>query len=444
MDDAAATPANHPDPVGEPGTPPDARPRHPRRRRLIRILGVTVGILLTLVVGSLIAIHTRPAKHWVLARVREYLASQQIDFQAESLDYNLFNLSVVLDRIVVRGHDLPDAPPFARIGHVEAKLSLGDLVRGSYIVEHGAVRDAEVHLLIDAQGRSNEPKLASSSNTSSSGPVDYLIQQFDLTNATVRYEDQRQQLDATLPIASISVTGERPTRLHHVRMNAGHGVVLLQGRKADIDRLEAALSFDPKVLTIERVDLAAAGSTVSLAATAIKFNDPQYDFSLSATLDLARLAALANVQEQVNGIVKADVNMRGPLTAITVRTKLQGDDLSVRTLKQLHLGAELNYDAGVRQAQLIRLDLNAPLGSVRADGVVSLDPRSGQSHLNADIHQLDALAVSQAFASPYGAATKVDGHVNAEWPTLDVARATGAAYLTLTPTCSVATRGKPC
>jgi outer membrane protein assembly factor BamA/autotransporter translocation and assembly factor TamB len=420
---------------------PQGRPPHARRRKFVRIAGVGLGILLTLFIGILIAIHTRPAKNYVLARMREYLGSQGIDFQADALDYNLFNLSVVLDRVVVRGHDLPDAPPFARIGHVEAKLSLGDLVRGSYIVQHGAIRDADVHLLIDEQGRSNQPVFASSSTSTSSKPIDYLIEQFALTNATVRYEDRRQQLDATLPIASISVTGERPTRTHHVQISAGGGSVLLQGRKADIERVVGALSFDPQTLTVERLELGAAGSTISLAATAIKFVDPQYDFSLSATLDLARLAALANLHDKIDGIVKADINLRGPLTAITVRTKLHGDDLSVRTLTHLALAAEANYDAGARQAQLIHLDLHAPLGSVQADGVIALDPRAGESHLNADIRGLDALAVSQALALPYGAASKVDGHVKAHWPVLEYTRAAGEAHLTLTRTHAGTTRG---
>jgi outer membrane protein assembly factor BamA/autotransporter translocation and assembly factor TamB len=422
-------------------TVPNDDRRRTRRRRLIRIFGVAVGVILTLFVAILIALHTPPAKRWVLDRVRSYLASQQIDFQAESLDYNLLNLSVSLDRIVVRGHDLPDAAPFARIGHVDVNLSLADLLRGSYIVQHAHIVDADLHLFIDEQGRSNLPHFQQSSQTSNSSTIDYLIQQFALTNAHVRYEDLRQHLDATLPISAITITGERPTRLHHLQLKAGGGQVLLQGREADIDRLLADLSFDPDKLTVERLELGAAGSTVSLAATAIKFKDPQYDFSLSARLDLARLAAIAGVNEPVGGIVQADVNLRGPLTAITVRTQLHGDDLTARTLTHIQLAAEANYDAGARQAQLVTLNVTAPAGNVRASGIVSLDPRAGESRLDANIQGLDTLALSQALKLPYSAASKVDGHVNARWPVLEYTNATGDAQLVLRPSRGAAAPG---
>src|SRR5262249_49437649 len=100
----------------------------------------------------------------------------------------------------------------------------------------------------------------------------------------------------------------------------------------------------------------------------------------------------------------------------------------------LRLAAELNFDAGARQAQLVRLNVAAPAGNVRADGMLALDPRVGESRLDADVRQLDTLALTKAFASPYDVASRVDGHVSARWPVLEYTRAGGEAHLTLTPT----------
>src|SRR4029450_4756753 len=77
------------------------------------------------------------------------------------------------------------------------------------------------------------------------------------------------------------------------------------------------------------------------------------------------------------------------------------------------------------------LNITGPIGKIRADGVLALDPQAGESYLNADTSALDALALMQALDLPYFAATRIDGQVRARWPALEFARATGDAKLSL-------------
>ncbi len=163
--------------------------------------------------------------------------------------------------------------------------------------------------------------------------------------------------------------------------------------------------------------------------------------SLTGRLDVSRLAAFAGVNEPIGGFVRAEVNVRGPITEMAVRTKLRSDDLSFRTLDQLRLDAESVYDAASRQARIERLDIQAPQGRIHGDGLIALDDKAGESHLNASIERLDIGRLSRALDLPYGALTRADGRVSARWPLLEFERATGDARLNLTPTASAPARG---
>jgi outer membrane protein assembly factor BamA/autotransporter translocation and assembly factor TamB len=336
-----------------------------RRRRLVRLLVLLLGICLASVVLILLGLHTPPAKRYVLARVEQYLAKENIDLRAASLDYNLFTLSASIDHGVLGAARFPDLPPFAQVGHAAVSLSLTDLIRGSYVVRTGHVTDADVHLVIDEDGRSNVPippqTSASPSSANQTGTIDYLIEQFAFLNGRLQYDDRQKHISAMLPVSSIRIVGERVTRRHQVQLAAGGGGLLVQGRNVDLDRVTGDLSFD------------------------------------RSSVDLRRLVLNVNY----------------------------------RDLRDIQLVAGVSYDARGQRAQLVSLNITGPIGRIRADGVLALDPQAGESYLNGDTSALDALALMQALELPYGAATRLDGQVRARWPALEFARATGDAKLSL-------------
>ena len=106
-------------------------------------------------------------------------------------------------------------------------------------------------------------------------------------------------------------------------------------------------------------------------------------------------------------------------------------NVNYRGLRDIQLVAGASYDARGQRAQLVSLNITGPIGRIRADGVLALDPQAGESYLNGDTSALDALALMQALELPYWAATRLDGHVRVRWPALEFARATGDAKLSL-------------
>src|SRR5215472_15815555 len=126
-----------------------ANPKPPRRRRLVRLLALGAAFCLTLVILTLLGLHTPSAKRYVFGRLRQYQANQNIDLRAGSLNYNLFTLSASIDHAIVRAAQFPGLPPLAQVGHADVSLSLADLIRGCYVVRTGNVADVDVDLVID-------------------------------------------------------------------------------------------------------------------------------------------------------------------------------------------------------------------------------------------------------------------------------------------------------
>src|SRR5215470_10181347 len=205
-----------------------------RRPRLVRFVVYCLGVCLASVVLILLGLQTPPAKRYVLARVQQYLATQNIDLRACSLNYNLFTLSASIDHAIVRAAQFPGLPPLAQVGHADVSLSLADLIRGSYVVRTGNVADVDVDLVIDEDGRSNLPSPPQAITPQSSAKqtsIDYLIERFALSKGRLQYDDRQKHLYAMLPISSIRIVGERLTRRHQVQLAAGGGELRWQGRK---------------------------------------------------------------------------------------------------------------------------------------------------------------------------------------------------------------------
>jgi outer membrane protein assembly complex protein YaeT len=340
-----------------------------KRARLVSHVVYVSGFCIAAVVLILLGLQTPPARRYVLTRVHQYLATQNIDLRAGSLNYNPFTLSASIDHAIVRAAQFPDLPPFAQVGHADVSLSLADLIRGSYVVRTGNIADFDIELVIDEDGRSNmpgppqtsAPQSTAKQSTAKQSSIDYLIERFALMNGRLKYEDRQKHFSAMLPVSSIRIVGDRLTGRHQVQLAAGAGDVTMQGREVDLNRVTSDLSFDRD------------------------------------SFDLSRL----------------DINVN------------YGD------LRDIQLDASANYNVRRQRAQLVSFNVTSSIGQIDADGVLTLDPQAGESHLNADISALDALALAQALELPYAAATQLDGRVQARWPALDYRRATGDAKLSL-------------
>lgn len=398
------------------------------------------GIVVVVLIAGLIAfLHTSPARQYALDQVTRLLQQQNIEFNTDQLSYNLFDLSLTLRNVRVRSQMAPDLPPFAVIDRVSLDLSLRALLQRRYVLQSGEAEGVNVHYLIAADGRDNLPRPPSDPEQPSE-PLDYLIEELRVRSANVRYENQPQRIDVTLPIDTLDVNGDALEDRHTVRVESSGGRLVLQDRTAAIERLSGVVDLGEDDARIERVELDSEGARVALSGTVAQFADPQVDLDVNGTIDAARATSIAGLTERIAGRVSVEAAVEGPLAAPAINGRIQGSNVAFRTLSGLDLDATATYDLTARRATFSGLDLRAPFGNVSAQGTVSLNDGEA-SRVKATASGVDAAALMRAFDLPYVLASRVDANVDAEWPALEFLRASGNATATLTPTTPRAAKG---
>jgi outer membrane protein assembly complex protein YaeT len=401
------------------------------RRRVLRVLGVTGAILCLLLLASLAALHTPTARRFVLSQVTQVLAAQQIELRADELSYNLFDLSATLRNVRVRSAQM-EHPPFLAVARARVDLRLVQLLWGRYLVESAVAEGLDIHYVVDENGRDNLPHPPQTTDQPRK-PIDYLLADLSVPNARIRYENRAQQIDLTVPAASLSVKGNPLTDRHDVALSVSEGVLRVRDRRARLDRLSGKFDLGRDDLRIERADLDAEGSRTELRGEVKQFDDPRANLTLRGQIDPGRVALVANLQDPIAGTIQLEATAKGPFSALTIDTRVTGSDLKFRDIEHVELAAAARYDMGRRQAQVSQLQVRAPWGSIEGEGAIALEG-AGESRVRASIESLDALALMQALALPYRAATRVDARVAASWPGLEFLRAAGEASAVLTPT----------
>ena len=417
-----------------------AEPTHAstRRRRTFRRLGIAGGIICAPIIVGLIAVHTPPARRYLIDQVVALLSREQIEFSTDQLGYNVLNASVNLRNVRVRSTTWPDAPAFATIGRLRLNLSLLQLLRGRYVVQSGTIEDVDVHYVVDEQGRNNLPRPPADPNAPHK-PLDYLVSSLSITRAQVRYENRAEQIDAQLPLSSVEVSGNDLTNRHEIQFEAAGGHVRAQDREAAIDRAAGTIDLGEDDVAIERVEVESVGSRADVAGTIKTFDAPVADLTVKSSIDASRVAPLAGVEEPVGGNVTINATAKGPLSTPAIDAHVSGSALQFRDLRDVQLDADAAYDLATRQANISSLQVRGPWGGVSGTGHIATD-RGEQSRIQGDINNVDAGAIMRALRLPYVAATRVNGKLQAEWPGLEYLQAKGTADATLSPTASEMSR----
>jgi outer membrane protein assembly complex protein YaeT len=409
-----------------------------RGRRIVRILAIFGTVVVVLVAGLLVLLHTSPARRYVVTQVTRLLQQQNIEFNTDELRYNLLDLRLSLRNLRIRSRDALDLPPIATIDRVTLDLSLGQLLRRRYVLESGDAEGVAIHYYVGADQRDNLPRPPTDPEQPSE-PLDYLIAQLQVRAATVRYESVPQRIDVTIPVSSMDVEGNAVTDRHAVRLEAAAGSLVVQDRTATLDQLSAELDLGDDDARIERVDLVAEGARLTLDGSVTQFANPQADLALRGTVDGARASRIAALPDPVGGALEIDATAKGPLATPVINGEITGTGISFRTLSDIALAATASFDTAARHASVSNLDLRAPYGQVTGHGAVSL-AGSGASNLTASLTALDAATLMRAFETPYIVASRVDAQLQAEWPGLDYLQASGNGTATLTPSVARASR----
>ena len=407
-----------------------------RGRRVWRWLVIAVAVLITLGVGAIAGLQTPPAKRFILSKVTTLLAAQDISFATDGFSYNLLDLSTELRNVRVVSSRLPDAPAFLEIDRARFDLNSWQVLRGRYVIEAADATGVRLHYFVNEQGVDNLPRPATDPDQPSQ-PLNYLIEDLEIPDAQIHYENRAQQIDVTLPRTSLTMKGNALTDRHDVTIEANGGEARIGERSAHLDRVAAVVDLGRDDVKIERAELAAEGAQLNASGTFGPFAQPVVDIALQATADAARAARIAKLEEKVSGQVSVEGTVKGPVAAVAIDARIKGADLQARELSHINVEADGTYQMGQDQLRVSRLHVSGPIGNVNGTGVVALRG-NGTSQVSATVEALQAEPLMRSLQLPYRVATRVDGKIEGQWPGLEYDKATGTAHLSLTPTRALA------
>ena len=408
------------------------------RRRWRRRLIVAAVVVVMLLAGFVGFLHTPPARRYVVSRIIDVLRQQNVQFNADDLSYNLLDLSIRFRSLRIRAQDAPDLPLFAQIDEARLDLSLTQLLRGRYVLEQGQARGVRVHYYVGETGRDNLPRPPHDPEQPSQ-PLDYLIDQFAVFDARVRYENRVQHIDLSLPVSSMVMDGSAVTDRHNIRVTAAGGTIAVENRHARLDRLTAEFDLGDDDVTIANAEVDIERSRLALTGSVVEFEAPQANLAVRGRVDAARASSLAGLKEPVGGTVTVDATVKGPIATPALAGRISVSALSFRNLHGVEVSTNASYGIGEKRAAFSSLDVRAPWGRVAGDGVLAMGD-TGESRLTASLAGVEAETLMRALDVKYIAASRIDGHVEASWPALQYEKATGEATVTLTATRNAASR----
>jgi outer membrane protein assembly complex protein YaeT len=404
-------------------------------RRKIRIIigGVLAGILILLSAGILF-LYSQPGKRFVLQKIMDLLAAEGVEFSAASIDYNLAELRVTLNHVVISARNAPNLPPVLRVQHVDVNLGLRKLLQRFYLIESATIRNPDIHLVIAKSGRDNIPRLRERPKQQES-KTEFLVDILNLTDGSFVFEDRRQQLLVTLPDWELTVDGQLASMTHVVTLALEQaGVLRLQKNELPLTELAARIIAGEETINIEQLRLVAGESVVTADGAVRNLDSPSFDARVSSTLRLDTLAAFAGAKQQIEGAVDLKLAASGPLSDLKVDARLDGNDLRIDRFRNVDLAAAATYSARAKRVEIGSLRVQSPALAASGSGNLALTPESGQSTVRLAIDRADLERVTRMLDAPVRIASRVTGEVSARFPALQYRQASATARIRLAAT----------
>jgi outer membrane protein assembly complex protein YaeT len=371
-------------------------------------------------------LHTPPARRFVLGRVASILRDQGVQFDASQLQYNLLTLRVDLQNVRIQSRQAPDLPPILTADRVQARFSLRKLLAGAYYVEDASIDKPLAHLVFAVDGRDNIPRLPASKPNSQ--PVDYLVRRLRITGGELRFDDQKQQVAAILPLDAITVDGDPITLIHGLTLRASSGGQLtFAGRSLPVRALNSDLLIEKDAAQIRSLAAQLGETALTLYGRIDHFDAPVVDLEGKLTAAIEPLSDFAGLPRRARGNVSLALTAKGPPADLRATVDAHAANLTFDQFDGLNLSARAIYESGRSLVRVESLALSSPSAKVRGQGDISLTTPGAPSTVHLSVEDVDLARVGPALGIPVRIASAAAATVDARWPGLLFEQASGSA-----------------
>jgi outer membrane protein assembly complex protein YaeT len=389
-----------------------------RTRRILRVLLVTAGILVVLLVAVMALLHTRVANRFVFGQLQKLLASQDIAIEAADFSYSFIPLRVSTGRIAIHTISTPDLPHFFEADRFSARIRFAGLREGRYRIEDLQLEKPTIQVVIDEMHRDNIPG-RSGKTSSSSEPIDLLILKLRSTGGSFALEDRSQQLYVRVPVWDFSMDSEEFQLKTRAASEVGYA-----GKSLSMDTLEmqGALTQRNSVLKFHSVRMSSPLGDVALNGTASDFSDLKLDLSVDGNIHLKPLRQFLSIKEIVDGEVHVAAMATGAPKELKLTGRLEGREMAVERYRRISMDTDLAVDLGTKRARFTSIRARSSNLSATGNADIALAPTAGESRMDARYDIADLRRVLELYKLSVPVVSRVNGSLRARWPGVDAGR----------------------
>ncbi len=404
------------------------------KRKTVRKIVVTIGSICLIFCLLFLFLHLRFVRQKILNSVLQSLEKNQgIHLSVGSFDYNLLNLSLTLNQVVLQSQEDCLFSPVFQAEKIRANIPLSLILKRRLRLQDLEVINPKIHIQIDKDGKNNLSfqTVRQESRPASTQIPEFVISRLIIENAEVQFSDERQNLN--IGLSDLWMRGNWEGKgIHSIHIETlCPGSVDYRGESYSFEKflIEAAVGYE--FVDIKELTLNLAGNEFELSGRITDLASLDFDGKLEGRLDLEGLRSILTADGHFSGKLDFRSELKGPLKAVAAHVHLEGGNLSMGPFENSEVKAELSW--GDDELQIRSFDLKEARGELHGSG--SLHPLSWDkgNRLKVEWKDLDTEILSHFFPSPYPFTSHTEGFVDVSWKRFSLDDITGECDIRFSP-----------
>jgi translocation and assembly module TamB len=282
------------------------------------LAGIVVLVFAAVTTLVLLLHHNEGFRRGILGKVANSI-QESTGARLEVGDFNLrlSNLTLDIYNIVLHGREADPNKPLLQADHLQVGLTIDSLLRRKWHVRDIIVDHPIVRMQVNKAGENNLPQPEKKSTSSSKTDIfDLAIRELKLDRGEIYYNDQKTPLDAELRDFNLNANYDPAQNKYAGQLGYNNGRIVY-GKYAPVEHdFHAQFGVTPQTFTLDKLELAAGKSHVTLSATA-------NDYTLSTRRAEANYEAVL-VTSDFQRILK-DPSIPGGTVRLTGQLNYQAD-----------------------------------------------------------------------------------------------------------------------
>jgi translocation and assembly module TamB len=240
------------------------------------LAGIVALVFIAVATLVLLLDHSEGFRRNILGKVANSI-QESTGARLEVGDFNLrlSNLTLDIYNIVLHGREADPSRPLLQADHLQVGLTIDSLLRRKWHVRDIILDHPVVRMQVNKAGENNLPEPQKKSASSSKTNIfDLAILELKLDRGEIYYNDQKTPLEAELRDFNVNANYDPAQNKYAGQLGYSNGRIVY-GKYAPVEHdFHAQFGVTPQIFTLEKLELAAGKSHVTVSATVNDYTLP--------------------------------------------------------------------------------------------------------------------------------------------------------------------------